>query len=178
MFFSYFNLDLCRSKNLKTQVLGCPKTIDGDLKSKEVPTSFGFDTACKVNGDTHLSLHCARVTFYRSSPYLNISNVQFYLLITPVVCKGIDVRAHFSFSSVVVYQYSFERTRCKLQYRFHEIFCSPPSSSISNIVYFFNLKRNIALSWLFLPLQYVVYKLLQCHYDINNLFNIFSQKYS
>ncbi|GAU25764.1 hypothetical protein TSUD_222210 [Trifolium subterraneum] len=37
-----------RSKNLKTQVLGCPKTIDGDLKSKEVPTSFGFDTACKI----------------------------------------------------------------------------------------------------------------------------------
>ncbi|XP_004486196.2 pyrophosphate--fructose 6-phosphate 1-phosphotransferase subunit beta [Cicer arietinum] len=37
-----------RSKNLKTQVLGCPKTIDGDLKCKEVPTSFGFDTACKI----------------------------------------------------------------------------------------------------------------------------------
>ncbi|KAK4259055.1 hypothetical protein QN277_005430 [Acacia crassicarpa] len=37
-----------RSKNMKTQVLGCPKTIDGDLKCKEVPTSFGFDTACKI----------------------------------------------------------------------------------------------------------------------------------
>uniref|UniRef100_A0A7N0TNQ1 Phosphofructokinase domain-containing protein n=1 Tax=Kalanchoe fedtschenkoi TaxID=63787 RepID=A0A7N0TNQ1_KALFE len=36
-----------RSKNLKTKVIGCPKTIDGDLKCKEVPTSFGFDTACK-----------------------------------------------------------------------------------------------------------------------------------
>lgn len=69
-FCSYFNLNLRRSKNLKTQVLGCPKTIDGDLKSKEVPTSFGFDTACKVNGDTHFSLHCARLTFYQSSPYL------------------------------------------------------------------------------------------------------------
>lgn len=34
---------------MKTRVIGCPKTIDGDLKSKEVPTSFGFDTACKVN---------------------------------------------------------------------------------------------------------------------------------
>lgn len=33
---------------MKTRVIGCPKTIDGDLKSKEVPTSFGFDTACKV----------------------------------------------------------------------------------------------------------------------------------
>ncbi|KAF1895395.1 hypothetical protein Lal_00044045 [Lupinus albus] len=37
-----------RSNNLKTRVIGCPKTIDGDLKSKEVPTSFGFDTACKI----------------------------------------------------------------------------------------------------------------------------------
>ncbi|ERM93992.1 hypothetical protein AMTRI_Chr05g69560 [Amborella trichopoda] len=37
-----------RAKNIKTQVIGCPKTIDGDLKSKEVPASFGFDTACKI----------------------------------------------------------------------------------------------------------------------------------
>ncbi|WOH09728.1 hypothetical protein DCAR_0729186 [Daucus carota subsp. sativus] len=37
-----------RSNNLKTRVIGCPKTIDGDLKCKEVPTSFGFDTACKI----------------------------------------------------------------------------------------------------------------------------------
>ncbi|XP_074307463.1 pyrophosphate--fructose 6-phosphate 1-phosphotransferase subunit beta-like [Silene latifolia] len=37
-----------RSKNLKARVIGCPKTIDGDLKCKEVPVSFGFDTACKI----------------------------------------------------------------------------------------------------------------------------------
>ncbi|KAE8075630.1 hypothetical protein FH972_014326 [Carpinus fangiana] len=37
-----------RGKNMKTRVIGCPKTIDGDLKCKEVPTSFGFDTACKI----------------------------------------------------------------------------------------------------------------------------------
>ncbi|MEG1380253.1 MAG: diphosphate--fructose-6-phosphate 1-phosphotransferase [Bacteroidales bacterium] len=30
------------------QVIGCPKTIDGDLKNNEIATSFGFDTACKV----------------------------------------------------------------------------------------------------------------------------------
>ena len=30
------------------QVIGCPKTIDGDLKNSEIGTSFGFDTACKV----------------------------------------------------------------------------------------------------------------------------------
>jgi len=30
------------------QVIGCPKTIDGDLKNKMIETSFGFDTACKV----------------------------------------------------------------------------------------------------------------------------------
>ena len=30
------------------QVIGCPKTIDGDLKNEMIDTSFGFDTACKV----------------------------------------------------------------------------------------------------------------------------------
>ena len=33
---------------LETSVIGVPKTIDGDLKSLQVATSFGFDTACKV----------------------------------------------------------------------------------------------------------------------------------
>ncbi|MCL2186497.1 MAG: diphosphate--fructose-6-phosphate 1-phosphotransferase [Treponema sp.] len=31
-----------------TQVIGCPKTIDGDLKNEYIETSFGFDTACKT----------------------------------------------------------------------------------------------------------------------------------
>ena len=31
-----------------TQVIGCPKTIDGDLKNELIETSFGFDTACKT----------------------------------------------------------------------------------------------------------------------------------
>lgn len=30
------------------QVIGCPKTIDGDLKNAQIETSFGFDTATKV----------------------------------------------------------------------------------------------------------------------------------
>ncbi len=30
------------------QVIGCPKTIDGDLKNSEIETSFGFDTATKT----------------------------------------------------------------------------------------------------------------------------------
>ena len=30
------------------QVIGCPKTIDGDLKNELIETSFGFDTATKV----------------------------------------------------------------------------------------------------------------------------------
>ncbi len=30
------------------QVIGAPKTIDGDLKNEMIETSFGFDTACKV----------------------------------------------------------------------------------------------------------------------------------
>lgn len=34
--------------NTGVQVIGCPKTIDGDLKNEMIETSFGFDTACKV----------------------------------------------------------------------------------------------------------------------------------
>ncbi|MDR0794768.1 MAG: diphosphate--fructose-6-phosphate 1-phosphotransferase [Tannerella sp.] len=34
--------------NTGVQVIGCPKTIDGDLKNEQIETSFGFDTACKV----------------------------------------------------------------------------------------------------------------------------------
>ena len=37
-----------KSINANVQVIGCPKTIDGDLKNDMVETSFGFDTACKV----------------------------------------------------------------------------------------------------------------------------------
>lgn len=36
------------SINAGVQVVGCPKTIDGDLKNEQIETSFGFDTACKV----------------------------------------------------------------------------------------------------------------------------------
>ncbi len=35
-------------KGCGIQVIGCPKTIDGDLKNSMIETSFGFDTACKV----------------------------------------------------------------------------------------------------------------------------------
>jgi len=36
------------SSGMKTQVIGVPKTIDGDLKNDMIETSFGFDTACKT----------------------------------------------------------------------------------------------------------------------------------
>ena len=36
------------AKNYGIQVIGCPKTIDGDLKNEQIETSFGFDTACKT----------------------------------------------------------------------------------------------------------------------------------
>ena len=36
------------AKKIPIQVVGCPKTIDGDLKNEQIETSFGFDTACKV----------------------------------------------------------------------------------------------------------------------------------
>ena len=37
-----------KSINAGVQVIGCPKTIDGDLKNDLIETSFGFDTATKV----------------------------------------------------------------------------------------------------------------------------------
>ena len=40
--------DYYKSHNCGVQVIGCPKTIDGDLKNEQIETSFGFDTATKV----------------------------------------------------------------------------------------------------------------------------------
>ncbi len=37
-----------KAKDYGVQVIGCPKTIDGDLKSEQIEASFGFDTATKV----------------------------------------------------------------------------------------------------------------------------------
>lgn len=34
--------------NAGIQVIGCPKTIDGDLKNEQIEISFGFDTATKT----------------------------------------------------------------------------------------------------------------------------------
>lgn len=36
------------AKKSGVQVIGCPKTIDGDLKNEQIETSFGFDTATKT----------------------------------------------------------------------------------------------------------------------------------
>ncbi len=37
-----------QQKKSGVQVIGVPKTIDGDLKNEMIEASFGFDTACKV----------------------------------------------------------------------------------------------------------------------------------
>src|SRR5574344_2052069 len=37
--------------NANIQVIGCPKTIDGDLKNDQIEISFGFDTATKTYGE-------------------------------------------------------------------------------------------------------------------------------
>ena len=37
-----------KQHNIPIQVIGCPKTIDGDLKNEMIEASFGFDTARKV----------------------------------------------------------------------------------------------------------------------------------
>ncbi len=36
------------AQNTGVQVIGCPKTIDGDLKNEDIEISFGFDTATKT----------------------------------------------------------------------------------------------------------------------------------
>ena len=36
------------ANNCGVQVIGCPKTIDGDLKNEDIEISFGFDTATKT----------------------------------------------------------------------------------------------------------------------------------
>lgn len=36
------------AKKYGVQVIGCPKTIDGDLKNEQIETSFGFDSATKT----------------------------------------------------------------------------------------------------------------------------------
>ena len=37
-----------KERNTGIQVIGCPKTIDGDLKNEQIEISFGFDTATKT----------------------------------------------------------------------------------------------------------------------------------
>ncbi len=37
-----------KKNNIPIRVVGCPKTIDGDLKNDQIEASFGFDTACRV----------------------------------------------------------------------------------------------------------------------------------
>ena len=37
-----------KANGSQVKVIGCPKTIDGDLKNDVIETSFGFDTACKT----------------------------------------------------------------------------------------------------------------------------------
>lgn len=40
--------EYCKANATGITVVGCPKTIDGDLKNEQIETSFGFDTATKV----------------------------------------------------------------------------------------------------------------------------------
>ena len=40
--------EYCAKNNTGVKVIGCPKTIDGDLKNEWIEASFGFDTASKV----------------------------------------------------------------------------------------------------------------------------------
>ncbi|KAF2303695.1 hypothetical protein GH714_021304 [Hevea brasiliensis] len=93
-----------RSKNMKTRVIGCPKTIDGDLKCKEVPTSFGFDTACKIYSEMignvmidarstgkyyHCELSCVMAMQQVAAKKLTLKNVTDYIV--DIICKRADL---------------------------------------------------------------------------------------
>lgn len=56
------------ANGLKTRVIGCPKTIDGDLRNQHVEMSFGFDTATKVyselTGNLGLDAISAKKTYH------------------------------------------------------------------------------------------------------------------
>lgn len=56
----------CCTTGLKTSVVGVPKTIDGDLKTKDVAISFGFDTACKVYSELigNIAMDCISAKKY------------------------------------------------------------------------------------------------------------------
>ena len=41
------------ANNTGVQVIGCPKTIDGDLKNEDIECSFGFDTAAKTYSEVN-----------------------------------------------------------------------------------------------------------------------------
>ena len=43
--------------NTGIQVIGCPKTIDGDLKNEQIEISFGFDTATKTYAELIGNIH-------------------------------------------------------------------------------------------------------------------------
>ncbi|MGC4069976.1 MAG: diphosphate--fructose-6-phosphate 1-phosphotransferase [Polyangiaceae bacterium] len=43
--------EYCAREKTGVNVIGCPKTIDGDLKNEWIEASFGFDTASKVYGE-------------------------------------------------------------------------------------------------------------------------------
>lgn len=55
-----------RASGAPIQVIGCPKTIDGDMKNEEIECSFGFDTATKVYSELigNIQRDCASARKY------------------------------------------------------------------------------------------------------------------
>ena len=62
-----------KKHGIATRVIGCPKTIDGDLKNDMVETSFGFDTAIKTQSPpTHTQPHSTHATVRTSEMRLGV----------------------------------------------------------------------------------------------------------
>ena len=64
-----------------TKVIGCPKTIDGDLKNEHIEVSFGFDTATKTYaeciGNIWLDTISTKKYYQYTHPFNLLSNTLF-----------------------------------------------------------------------------------------------------
>src|SRR5690606_40054723 len=67
------------AKKTGIQVIGVPKTIDGDLKNEVVETSFGFDTACKTYSELIGNIQRDRKSTRLNSSHVKISYAVFCL---------------------------------------------------------------------------------------------------
>ena len=137
------------AKNCGVQVIGCPKTIDGDLKNEMIETSFGFDTACKTYAEvigniqrdcnsarkywhfiklmgrsaSHIALECAKISkYYIQKKYkINIDEDELGYIALHFSAAIAEKRENLNKKNVLLVCASGKATAKVLKYRFlHE----------------------------------------------------------